>query len=229
MAPVPTQPVAESVPSKWDLMSPTERRIRQRFGLYTGIGVQVTMREKANWYVKKFGIGKGILLAAATVATGLPVWAGTTIPKPANQVWAGGTPRTYAVHTFKVKTVTNLRAGVFVRKDTTDEEIQAANAGVDTVGVMAERNWTQPNIAASTAPTAGDKVDVLFCGSGAWAKVRNGANLAMGVNIATSATGRSAAAIIAALGDWNKNVGKTLMDHDGSGAEGDIVVILGGA
>lgn len=146
---------------------------------------------------------------------------------PANKVWAGGTPEEFCVVRAKVKTVTNLRAGVYVIKDTTDDEIAAAGAAATNVyGVLTERNWTNPDWDPTTAPAVGDEIDVILVGTGAICKVRNGANLAQGVLINTSATGRAAAAAVAAAGDFAKVVGKTLFDHDGSGAEGDILVVV---
>lgn len=143
-----------------------------------------------------------------------------------NQVWAGGTPRELSTAVYKVKTTTNLRAGVFVIKDTTDAEIQAAGAGAtNVIGVLA-RNLTNPKWDPTTAPAAGDQVEVILVGSGAWAWARNGANLAAGVLINTSATGRAAAAAVAAAGDIPKVCGKTLIDNDGSGTESDILVVL---
>lgn len=148
--------------------------------------------------------------------------------KPANKVWAGGTPEDFAVKRFKVKTVTSLRAGVFVIKDTTDDEIKVAGAGaLDVIGVLTERNWTNPDWDPTTAPTAGDEIDVLLIKSGAWAKVRNGANIAMGADVTTSSTGRAAAyPTTPAAGDDRKVVGRALLDHDGSSTEGDLLVVL---
>lgn len=150
----------------------------------------------------------------------------SSLVKPINSSWCGGTPRELATARFKVKTVTNLRRGVFVIKDTTDDEVQAAGAGAANVIGVLDRNLTNPEWDPTTAPAIGDDVEIILLGSGAWASVRNGANLGAGVTISTSATGRAAAAVTAAAGDFQKMVGRTLMDHDGSGAEGDIVVVL---
>lgn len=147
--------------------------------------------------------------------------AGSAIVPPANSVYAGGTRYDQAVQTYKVKTVTNLRAGVFVIKDTDDDHVKAAGAeAANVIGVLTEKNWTNPAWDPTTAPTAEDEFDVLLCESGAWAKVRNGAALADGALISTSATGRAAA-----LGTGTR-VGRVLADSDGSGAETDALVVL---
>lgn len=144
-----------------------------------------------------------------------------------NSVYAGGTPRHAAVGRYKVKTATNLRAGVYVIRDTTDEEIKVAGAGAaDIIGVLTERNLSDPDWDPTTAPAVGDEMEVLLLGSGAWAWIRNGANLLAGALLNSSATGRAAAAAVAAAGDIPKVSGKALIDNDGSGTESDILAVI---
>lgn len=177
-----------------------------------------------------------LLMVAALLLVSLAAWrkvkpsfgflaplviAGSAIVPPANSVYAGGTRYDQAVQTYKVKTVTNLRAGVFVIKDTDDDHVKAAGAeAANVIGVLTEKNWTNPAWDPTTAPTAEDEFDILLCDSGAWAKVRNGANIAAGAPLSTSATGRSAA-----IGTGTK-VGRALHDNDGSGTESDLVAVL---
>lgn len=147
---------------------------------------------------------------------------GSAIVTPANTVYAGGARYDECVQTYKVKTTTNLRAGVFVIKDTDDDHVKAAGAeAANVIGVLTEKNWTNPEWDPTTAPTAEDEFDVLLCGSGAWAKVRNGANIAVGARLSTSATARAAA-----FGTATQGVGIALHDSDGSGAETDLVAVI---
>lgn len=162
-------------------------------------------------------------------------------------VYAGGTPRAYATATYRVKTTTNLRAGVLVVKDTTDEEIQAAGAGAQSIiGLLTERNLTNPEWDPTTAPAVGDEMEVILIGSGAWGWARNGANLSAGNNAVTSGTGRLAAAAEIGVAAGATSVTSTaangeilegsilpggeliklLKDSDGSGSETDALVVL---
>lgn len=146
------------------------------------------------------------------------------IVTPAKDGWCGGTPYEFCVQTYLVKTVTNLRAGVFVITDTDDDHIKAAGAeAVNVIGVLGSKNWTNQEWDPTTAPTAEDEVDVILLGTGAYCSVRNGASIVVGSPIATSATGRAAAIGTATLGGM---VGRAAQTHDGSGAEGSLVVVV---
>lgn len=153
--------------------------------------------------------------------------AGTMFGSKGNSVWAGGTPRELACATFKVKTATSLRAGVFVIRDTTDGELKVAGAGAtDVIGILTERNLSNPEWDPTTAPAVGDIMEVVLLGSGAWAWTRNGANLAMGAKVQSDATGQCAVHAVAAAGDADKRTGAALIDHDGSGTAGDILLVV---
>lgn len=149
----------------------------------------------------------------------------SAITGPANNtVYAGGSRYDQSVQTYKVKTVTNLRAGVFVIRDTDDDHVQVAGAlAANVIGVLTERNHTNPKWDPTTVPTTEDEFDVLLCGSGAFASVRNGAALLVGAPAGTSATGRAAAI---GAGTEGTQVGRLLADSDGSGAETNALVVL---
>lgn len=156
--------------------------------------------------------------------------AGGLFPPMGNSIYAGGTPREHATATYKVKTTTNLKPGTFVIKDTTDSEIKAAGAAaLNVIGVMS-RNLTDHDAELGDTPAAGDEIEVILCGSGAWAWVRNNANVAAGDRIETDASGTAAKASVQdgspAAGDSAKIVGRALIDNDGSGGESDILVVL---
>lgn len=153
------------------------------------------------------------------------------LKSPKNKVYAGGTPEEMCTSRKKVKTATNLRAGVFVIKDTTDDEIKAAGADAkNVIGILTERNWTNPDWDPTTAPAAGDEVDIILFGLGAIVKARNGANMADGDLFGTSSTGRVKAArdneATPAAGDAAKTVGRVLADSDGSSTETDALVVM---
>jgi hypothetical protein len=183
-------------------------------------------------------IAAGLIATAALVAAAISFLSGhgiaqalgtlglvsmSSLVPPANTVYAGGARYDESVQTYKVKTVTNLRAGVFVITDTDDDHIKVAGAGaLNVIGVLTEKNWTDPDWDPTTAPTAEDEFDVLLIGSGAWAKVRNGAAITVGDPIATSATGRAAAK----AAEIDSDVGRALHTNDGSGAESDLLVVL---
>lgn len=155
--------------------------------------------------------------------------AGGLLRAKGNSVYAGGPPRDWCTITLKAKTLTNLRAGVFVIKDTTDAEFKAAGAeAANVIGVLTERNLTNPkwdptNTDAAKLLAAGDECEILLLGSGAQAWVRNGANIAAGAALATSATGRAAAKGTAT---FDGMVGRALIDNDGSGAESDLLAVI---
>lgn len=188
------------------------------------IGLRVPFMKKARWFMGRYGGFKGLALFALAL-TGLPLLFGVTGSlNVTNSIYQGGNPRERCIATFKVKTVTNLRAGVFVRIDTTDSEIQAAGAeAANVIGVMTELNWDQPKADGTSAPTAGDMVTVVLIEHGARVKVRNGANIAMGAALATSATGRAAAIGTATFAGM---VGRALESADGSGAEGFLLAVI---
>ncbi|MHB8603888.1 MAG: hypothetical protein ACYDCK_01430 [Thermoplasmatota archaeon] len=146
--------------------------------------------------------------------------------KPANYVWAGGAPREFSSATFKVKTTTGLRAGLFVKRDTTDDQIQQAVAGdTNVIGVLG-MNLSNPEWDPTTAPAAGDLMEVILCGSGAWAWIRNGAALLAGAKIQSDASGQAAVHAVAAAGDADKKTGVALIDNDGSVTVSDVLAVI---
>jgi hypothetical protein len=144
-----------------------------------------------------------------------------------NSVYAGGPPRDWATATFKVGVATNLRAGVFVKKGASDDLIIVCPAGdPDAIGVMTEKNLTNPKWDPATAPAVGDEMEVALIGTGAQVWVRNTANITAGKQLFTGANGRAAAAAFAAAADAGKIVGRALVDNDGSGAESDLLAVI---
>lgn len=140
----------------------------------------------------------------------------------ANGIYQGGTPREWCTLKLKAKTLTNLRAGVFVIYDTDDAHFKAAGAAAANVVGILSRNLTNPGWDPTTAPAAEDECEILICGSGARVKARNGAALLMGDQVATSATARAAAG----HASNNTTVGRVLLDSDGSGAETDVLLVI---
>jgi hypothetical protein len=204
-------------------------RLKRRLGLYMGVGVRVPFRMKANWYFKRYGVARA-LVGVPLLVLGLPAVAGFVIPPPANSVWAGGLPREWVTVKAKIKTATSLKSGLFVIRDTTNDEIQVAGNEATTVaGILSERNWSLPDWdGGNTGLAAGQIVDVIMHIPGTIVKCRNASNLTYGALLNTAAAGIIKAAAVAAAGDIPKVVGKLLQDNDGSGAEtANALVVLG--
>lgn len=146
------------------------------------------------------------------------------VPAFTKDMWAGGTPKPWCIRRFKVKTVTGLKLGVAVEKDTTDDEVKLAVAGSKVSHGIYSKNITQPDLAADSAPTAGDEIEVVIWGSGAVCKAMIAANLADGVKMNIDANGALVAAVEAALGDMHKAVGRKYGDTDGTTPTRGLVV-----
>lgn len=207
--------------------SPLAIRVKRRLGLYTGIGVKVPLSVKAKWYFHRYGVARSVLGVSLAII-GLPAVSGFVMPTPKRSVWAGGLPREWVTVNAKVKTVTSLKAGVFVERDTTNDEIKVATAGSAVVaGVLTERNWTQPDWDPTTAPTAADLVEVVMMVPGTIVRMRNAtATLTYGALLNSAAAGLIATAAVAAAGDIPKVTGKLMADSDGT-TETDALVVLG--
>lgn len=209
--------------------------VRRNLRIWTperaGIGIRIGLRRKLAYALKKNGAWDALRMLALALC-GLPVVPGANeyLHLAANSVYQGGTPRQLCTATFKWKTITNGRAGVYVERDTTDSEIKVCGAGSAVVlGLVTERNYTNPEWDPATAPTAGDEVEVILIGLGAMGKARNAtATLTAGARLNTSATGRATTAAVAAAGDIPKLIGVLLLDSDGT-AETDALVTVGGA
>jgi len=192
------------------------------------MGVKVPFRMKWAWYAHQIGGVKGMLLAPVMVAFPGAI-AGAVLNKPTSTiVWQGGTPREWCTVDMTVKTATNLRAGVFVILDTTDQNIKLAGANaLNVIGVLGSRNWTNPAWDPTTAPATNDIIEVHLLGVGAILNVRNGAALNMGDLVASDASGQTAALATDTAAHAAACLGRALITSDGSG--GATNILIGGA
>ncbi len=199
------------------------KRVRRLYGLKAA---KVTLRQRFAWHAHHDGIFRALWMAPFA-AVGLPVVGGFwEAAKTANEVHMGPSPSNWFAVPLIIKTVTNVRSGRLLEKDTTDDSMKIlAAAGKNGIAICGVRNYTNPKWVHTTAPTADDIIECFVLVPGQVYKFRNGAALVQGDQAQWGATGLAALAG-AAAGDTAKRVCRVTETADGSGAEGNIAGVV---